>query len=116
MEDDYPNRYLFTVRQQFGEEPNVDTFYKVKIPPGLSGSEADMLQTLKPGWYEKEINEDSRTIQGMELRLRYNSDMYQRVCMVTCEAEIDADMLDTIIKQKHRDGILKEFLDKSAIK
>lgn len=109
-------RYLFTVRQRFGEEPEVDTFYKVQIPEGLSGSEADMLATLKPGWCEKEITNDANAVRGMELRLRFNSDMFQSVCMVNTTFELDVDDLDMVIKQKHRDGELKEFLAKSALK
>lgn len=109
-------RYLFTVRQQFGEEPNVDSFYELKVPAGITGDQAKVMTKLHPDWCKSEISEDTQTLRGMELRLRFNSDMYQRVCLVYTSSPIDADDLDNIIKSKHREGSLKTFLDEAALK
>lgn len=114
-ETEYEHRYIFTVRQQFGEEPRLDSFYKLKIPDGITSSQVDMLRTLHPNWCRKEIEEDSSVYRGMEFRLRFNTDMYQRICLVKTNTELSAGELNTLLKQKHEEGTLREFLDKAAI-
>ena len=115
IDEEIEYRYAFLVRQQFAKEPAVDAFYEVQLPDGYTGSEADMMATLKPGWHEEEIRSDSQALFGMEMRARYNSDMYQSVCLVRCPVPLTADDLDAIIKDKHRNGTLLDFLAKSAI-
>ena len=51
----------------------------------------------------------------MTLRLRFNQDMYQRVCLVRTESPLRLDDLDALIQAKHREGELKEFLDEAGI-
>jgi hypothetical protein len=116
FDETYEHRYLFTVRQTFGEEPHVDCFYKLRAPAGLTEEQAQIMKKLHKTWMQDEINEDTSSLSGMELRLRFNQDMYQWVCLVRTTCEITAEDLDLIIKQRQRDGKLKEFLDESALK
>ena len=110
------HRYLFTVRQQFGETPAVDSFYELQVPAGITGDQAKIMTKLNEKWCRDEIVEDTKALQGMSLRLRFNSDMYPKVCLVRTQCEITSENLDCIIQSKHDRGSLMEFLDESAVK
>ena len=110
------HRYLFIVRQQFGEEPIIDSFYKLSMPAGITGDQAQVMTKLNDSWCKKEIAEDTQSLNGMQLRLRFNMDMYQKVCLVRSTTEIAAEDLEHIIQSKHERGTLMSFLDESAIK
>ena len=109
------HRYMFTVRQQFGQVPELDAFYEVKSPDGITAEEADTWRTLNPEWCKDEIHEDSQTYRNLGMRLRFNSDMWQKVCLVRTEMELDRDTLDAVIKSKHELGELEKFLKESSI-
>jgi len=109
------HRYLFTVRQGFGKKPVVDCFYEVKSPGGITGAELKTWQAINPDWEKESINSDSHALHGMELRLRFNSDMYQHVCLVKSAVEISGDDLELIIELKHSDDTLMEFLQEATI-
>lgn len=110
------HRYLFTVRQQFGETPKVDSFYELRVPSGITGDQAAIMKKLNKTWCQKEIAEDTSSLSGMQLRLRFNSDMYPKVCLVRTVCEIDVETLDSIVQMKNFEGKLMDFLDESAIK
>jgi len=109
-------RYLFLVRQRFGEVPTVDSFYQLQLPAGLTGDQAKVMTVLNADFCKEELTADTQTLFGMDLRLRANSDMFNSVCLVRTTSEIDADDLDIIIANKHSEGELLDFLDESAIK
>jgi hypothetical protein len=109
-------RYLFTVRQQFGEPPRVDSFYELSMPAGITGEQAQVMTKLNKKWCKDEIAEDTQALHGMQLRLRFNSDMFQHVCLVRTHCEITCDELDNIITMKNVENKLIDFLDESAIK
>jgi len=109
------HRYLFTVRQRFGESPAVDSFYELTVPSGLTGDQAKIMKKLDESWCKKEISNDNSALQGMSMRLRFNSDMYPKVCLVRTTCEITSDELSIIIEGKHNDNELLAFLDESAI-
>ena len=110
------HRYLFTVRQTFGGVPNVDAFYELKMPSGITGDQARVMTKLNKSWCKKEIQNDTQSLSGMQLRLRFNSDMFQHVCLVRTYSPISADDMDHIIVMKHKENELMEFLEESAIK
>ena len=109
------HRYIFLVRQRFGTVPAVDCFYKLVSPSGLSGNEMKVMSTLKPGWEAESLKADTTAMKGMNLRLRFNTDMYQKICLVRSKSEISAEELDAVIALKHNEGELIPFLEESAI-
>jgi len=109
------HRYLFTVRQQFGRPPNVDSFYELTVPAGLTSEQAAIMTKLNSEFCKEEISEDTTALSGMQLRLRFNSDMYQKVCLVRTYSELTAEDLDSMLTMKHNEGKLMDFLDESAI-
>jgi len=111
------NRYLFTVRQPFNESPHVDCFYKVASPSGMTSEQFKVMSTLKPGWESESLKADTNAMHGMEMRSRFNSDMYSKICLVRTDIGIDltAEMLDDIIESKFKQNILGKFLDESAV-
>ena len=108
-------RYAFLVRQQFAKEPHIDAFYKLKIPD-MSWGQIKAWNKLSGDAYANEIKQDVDSIRGMEMRYRYNSDMFQGVCLVRLEGDLTVDDLDTIIKMKFRDGELTEFLEEAKVR
>lgn len=114
-EDDGKHRYLFTVRQAFGQEPRLDTFYELTVPVGLTGDQALLMTKLDGRFCQKEISADTQALQGMGLRLRFNSDAYPDVCLVRTHCEITDEELESILLDKHRNGTLIEFLDDAAV-
>jgi len=109
------HRYLFLVRQRFNTEPCVDSFYKLVSPGGMSSDEIKMMTVLKPNWEKESLDADTEVFKGMGLRLRFNADMFQKICLVKSEFEISDEELDMYIKMKYRDGELTEFLNESKI-
>jgi len=109
------HRYLFTVRQQFGKTPAIDSFYELTVPPGITGDQAQVMIKLNATWCKNEMEKDTSALKGMQMRLRFNSDIYQHVCLVRTESSITAEDLDSIVAMKHDEGKLIEFLDKSAV-
>lgn len=115
-EDKDQFRYLFSVRQRFNELPEVDAFYQLRMPAGITGDQARVMTTLNNDWCKSEIAEDTKSFKGMKLRVQCNSDMYQHVCLVRTHSEISAGDLELIIQGKHERGSLMEFLDGAAVK
>ena len=113
--DDEQHRYLFTVRQRFNKEPIIDCFYKLVTEDGLTNDQMKMWKTLDGDFQKKEIKEDTDAFSGMSLRLRFNSDMYQDVCLVRTYDEITAEVLESIIQDKYRTKDLETFLEKSKV-
>lgn len=109
-------RYLFTVRQTFGEVPAIDSFYELKMPAGITGDQAKVMTKLNKGWCKDEIHNDTQALSGMQLRLRFNMDMFQHVCLVRTHTAINAKDLDRIVAEKHDRNTLMSFLEESAIK
>jgi len=103
-------RYLFIVRLRFGEDPIVDSFYKLVSPSGLTGDQMKIMTILKPDWEKESLKSDASTLRSMDLRLRFNQDMYQRVLMVRSEVELTAEDLEMYLIMKHKDGKLLETL------
>jgi hypothetical protein len=108
-------RYLFTVRQSFNKDPKIDGFYQITSPSGMSGEEMQMMTVLSPNWKKGQISADTLALKCMTLRLRFNSDMFQKVCMVRATAEIALEDLESYIAMKYNDGDLDKFLNESAI-
>jgi len=109
------HRYLFTVRQRFNEVPAVDSFYELTVPSGITSEQAQIMKKLKEDFIRKEISSDTTALQGMQMRLRFNSDMYPNVCLVRTVSPITADDLDRIIEMRHSDGELMPFLKESEV-
>lgn len=109
------HRYLFTVRQRFNEVPVVDTFYELRVPAGLTGDQAKVMKKLKEDFIKEEIAEDTSALHGMQMRLRFNSDMFQHVCLVRTASPITAEDLDRIVEMKHSTKELMAFLKESTI-
>jgi len=109
------HRYIFLVRQQFGKDPALDSFYKLVSPSGMTGDEIKMMTILKEDWEKESLKADTSAFSGMDLRLRFNSDMFQKVCMVKSTVDLSYDDIDMYIKSKHITGELMEFLEESAI-
>ena len=74
-----------------------------------------VMSTLKPGWEMDSLKADTQALHGMSLRLRFNSDMFQKVCLVRSESEITAEELGMYIDMKYREQILTEFLEESSL-
>lgn len=115
MSKEIEYRYLFLVRQPFGKSPQVDSFYQLTVPPGLTGEQAQIMTVLNPDFCQKELSQDGNAIKGMSLRLRFNTDIYQKICLVKTTRPIDAETLDAIIVNHHREGTLMEFLKGAEI-
>lgn len=115
MADKYEHRYLFTVRQAFGMEPEVDAFYEVRVPPNITSEQAKLMIKLDERWQKQEISEDTHALHGMQTRIRLNQDMFQKVCLVRTTIPITSEELNLILHQKYSEGILLEFLTESAI-
>ena len=109
-------RYLFSVRQRFNEVPEVDSFYEIMVPAGITADHAKVMTKLKKDWCKEEISKDTQALHGMQLRLRFNSDMYPNVCLVRTHSAITADDLEHIIQSKYERGEMMDFLEESAIK
>lgn len=114
-EEAYEYRYVFLVRQQFNKEPSMDSFYQLTVPPGLSGDQARIMVKLNPDFCRNEIRQDNEAMKGMSMRMRFNTDMFQNICMVKTTSPISATELDSYVKMKCRDGELDEFLNESKI-
>ena len=110
------HRYIFCVRQAFGETPCLDTFYELQVPSGLTGEQAQIMTKLDARFCKEQIQADTRAFQGMDLRIKFNPSMFQNVCLVRTVCEITADDLEKIVVQKYREGKLLDFLEESAIK
>ena len=109
------HRYLFIVRLRYGEDPKVDSFYKLVSPSGLTGDQMKVMTTLKPDWEKESLKSDSTTLRSMDLRLRFNQDMYQHVLMVRSQVEMTAEDLEMYLIMKHKDGELIETLKSMEI-
>lgn len=114
MSEEY--RYLFIVRQEFNEVPAVDSFYELQVPAGLTSDHAKVMTKLNEGFCKNEISQDTSALNGMQLRLRFNQDMFQKVCMVRTATPIDADDLQSVINIKFKRGLLANFLKDSSLK
>ena len=115
VEESEQHRYIFTVRQFFGQDPHVDCFHDLSVPSVLTGDQAQIMKKLSPDWCIDEIRADTQAYNGMDLRLRMNGDFFPHICLVRTNFEITADDLDMILKDKHHDGTLSEFLDESKV-
>jgi hypothetical protein len=117
MNEEYDqHRYLFLVRQRFGEIPELDSFYELSVPSGTTQDHARVMVKLDKDWCKEQITSDTQALSGMQLRQRFNTDMYPSVCLVRTTCEIEREDLNHIIAEKHRLGELMAFLDESAIK
>ena len=109
------HRFIFTVRQRFNSDPNVDCFYKLVSPSGMGSDEIKMMTVLKPGWESDTLKADTHAMSGMSLRLRFNGDLYPNVCLVRSSADLSAKDLEHYIVMKYKDGELDKFLLESRI-
>ncbi len=115
MNDECTYRYLFLVRQRWNDIPRVDSFYELKVPANLTGDQLKIMTKLDENFCKEEFPQDTQALNGMLLRLRFNSDMFQNVCLIRSPCPITADDLDIIIKTKHHDKTLDKFLDESKM-
>jgi len=115
------HKYLYTVRQSFGEAPHLDCFYKMQVPKGITSSHIAEMNALmqtednKFPFLEEEIRSDSHTYNNMKLRIQFNGDMFQRICLVKSDSEIDADTFESLLTMYHNDNTLVSYLNKSAV-
>jgi len=109
------NRYVFTVRQRFGEDAQVDCFYKIQTECGLDADMIKVMQALQPEWEKEAITEDTNAITGMRMRLRFNGDMFAKVCLVKTESELTAEELNMLLTSYQHANTLMPFLEESAI-
>lgn len=115
MLDEDVYRYAFLVRQDFMEDPEVDSFHRLRVP-NLSSSQLEMMQTLDPDWMKDELDEDYHAIKGMSIRATVDGSVFTEVCMVNVNyKDLTREELDSIIKSKYKDGTLKEFLKSAKI-
>jgi len=115
MSENDEHRYIFTVRQRFNEVPVCDSFYELQVPVGLTGDQAKIFKKLNENFCKEEISADTTALSGMKMRLRFNQDMFQHVCLVRTKMPITAEDMDVIIMAKHQEKELGEFLDESSI-
>lgn len=108
-------RYIFLVRQTFGDEPQVDAFYQVQSTDygEMTPDQVKIMETL--GAKYEIAKSDRRAITGMQMRYRFNQDMFQGICMVRTDGELSRDVLNVFIKGKHATGELKDWLEESKI-
>jgi len=108
------HRYLFLVRQEFGQEATLDSFYKLVTPSGMTNDQMRMWSTLDPDWNKDNIKADTDVYRNLDFRLRANNDMYNGVCLVRSAVDISADEFELILQYKEKDELL-EFLDSSKV-
>lgn len=109
------HRYLFTVRQEFGKTPRVDCFYELTMPSGITSDQAEVMTILKEDWCQEEMANDTHVYRMMQMRLRFNSDCFQSVCMVRSTIPLTDEMLNEHIKVKHNEGELEKFLKAARV-
>ena len=118
------NKILFTVR--YGNPldddflVSLDTFFPVKV----TDDEWDLIlrfDALKelaviPPEINKMFREISSYFSGTEMRLRFNTDMHQHICLVALpeDVELDRDGLQAILDSKTREE-LKTFLTSASM-
>lgn len=110
------SKYIFTVRQRFGEKPQLDTFYKIELPDVfldpefIAGGEE-----LIPSHIIKQMREVKANLRVIELRLRFNIDMFPHVCLVSVkDMELSRDMFDAYITNMSTDELMC-FLEESKL-
>ena len=109
------NRYLFLVRQRFGEDPHIDSFYELRSPNNVTIDTVKVMQGLKPDWEMTNIKEDSITMESMALRIRFNTDMFPHVCLVKSSSELTVDDLEMIVVSKFKTNELTDFLKEARV-
>jgi len=80
-----------------------------------TGDQAKIMKKLKEDFIKEEIAEDTSALHGMQMRLRFNSDMFQHICLVRTVSPITAEDLDEIVAMKHSTKELMDFLNESTI-
>jgi hypothetical protein len=110
-------RYLFTVRQHALEsEVTLDTFFPLTFP--VQFMDADIMaaqEELLGNPLKEEMKEVGAYFQTTSMRLRFNGDMYPRICMVKSEVEIDREGLEAILQLHYDRGTIKQFLKDAEV-
>jgi hypothetical protein len=113
------NRYLYTVRHRNDFSGGVDIDCWLPVPPepehlAAATAYAKMNgRELVPAGITKEITD---ALFAMELRIRFNADFYPKVLLVKVDdAELDRELMETVLAAKKRDGTIGEFLKSSEL-
>jgi hypothetical protein len=112
-------QYIFTVRRNAWESgTEIDSFYEV--PLDASMYDADILsaqEELLGNPLQPELKDLSQALFAMRLRMRFNPDFYQHLCVVKVDDGLDLDRegLQCLIDTKEKQGILESFLKEAAI-
>ena len=115
------NRYLFTCRMNgfdadTEEAVSVDAFYKVPLRTEQLDYEVCKAQEELLGnpWHD-EIQALGSTMNAMRLRLRFNQDMFQGICMIKTDQELDIDDMECLLRAHSRRGTLNNFLKEAKV-
>lgn len=99
-------RTLFTLEADL-DGVRVDAFYVVDMPR-LAASQAKTKLTGEADIYVVEVANDFR---GMELRSRYTS--HDGLYSLHTDDPLDRDTLETLLRERQRNGTLREFLNQA---
>ena len=106
------NKYLFTVRQEFGGKPTLASFYQIKTPTDIVNQE--LLNTVDDFlgdkiFFGKERKNDQQSYTGMNMAMRANQDSYPHLLVITAEYELEREEFKMYLD--NMDEVeLKEFL------
>ncbi len=115
-EETFDHRYIFLVRQNFDVPPHVDSYYKLKTPDGINSDQFQFIKKIKDGFLEQEIQSDGEKLRLFTLRMRFNQDIYQHICLVKSSVPLTIEELNNIIESKYNDNTLDEFLKNASIR
>jgi len=114
MSDAY--RYLFLLREIPGSEfPEVDAFYQMKMPAGITDDEFAIMRKLDETYLANELENDNFAFKGMALRLRFNNDIYANIYLVKTSYILSTHLLNEFIIGKYKNNELSDFLKLSKV-
>lgn len=112
-------RYLYTVRHRTDFSGGVDLDCWMEVPPEPNHKAAsDALRKLSgiPDPLKNAPKEVSDAVFGMQMRSRFNGDIYDGILLVKAEDnQLDRDIMQNVLDAKQKDGLLGEFLKESKI-
>lgn len=110
------NKYIFTVRFNPPKELSIDSWLKVSLPDGVEAMK--VADRLSQAHNKVSIGEKiNALISSIQLRMRFNNDIYQHICMVRVPAgtELGIDEFTHLLQMKESEGTLFDFLEESHL-